>query len=73
VRRLGTSSTSLAAGSGAPLAKPRALAWASVFGDPSEAVDLAWAGAHRCGGEVDTVARVSIFAGQKSPLNGHYV
>jgi hypothetical protein len=61
-RRLGASS----AGFGAPLAKP-APAWASVFGDPSETVDLAWAVAHRCGGELNTVARVSIFVGQNSP------
>jgi hypothetical protein len=40
-RRLGASSTSMAAGSGAPPAKPRAPAWASVFGDPFGMVDLA--------------------------------
>jgi hypothetical protein len=66
VRRLGASSTSMAAGSEAPLAKPRAPAWASVFGDPSGMVDLAWAAAHQRGGELNTVARVSIFAGQNS-------
>jgi hypothetical protein len=67
VRRLGASSASMAAGSGPPLAKPRAPAWASVFSDPSRTVDLARAAAHRCGGELNTVARVSIFVGQNSP------
>jgi hypothetical protein len=51
-------------GSKAAPAKLRALVWASVFGDPSGTVDLAWAVAHRRGGELNTVARVSIFAGQ---------
>jgi hypothetical protein len=41
VRQLGASSTSMAAGSGAPPAKLRAPTWASIFGDPSETVDLA--------------------------------
>jgi hypothetical protein len=63
----------MAAGSGAPPAIPRAPAWASVFDDPSEMVDLAWAAAHRCGDELNTVARVSIFAGQNSPQNEHYI
>jgi hypothetical protein len=53
----------MAAGSGAPPAKLRASAWASVFGDPSGMVDLARAAAHRRGGELNTAARVSIFAG----------
>jgi hypothetical protein len=57
----------MAVGSEAPLAKPRAPAWASVFGDPSGTVDLAWVVAHRRGGELNTVARVLIFAGQNSP------
>jgi hypothetical protein len=57
----------MAVGSGAPLAKPRAPAWASVFGDPSGTVDLAWVVAHRRGGELNMVARVLIFAGQNSP------
>jgi hypothetical protein len=52
------------AGSGAPLAKPRAPVWASVFGDPFRAIDLSQAVAHRRGGELNTAARVSIFAGQ---------
>jgi hypothetical protein len=65
--QLGASSTSMAAGFGVPPAKPRAPAWASVFDDPSRMVDLAWAVAHRRGGELNTVARVSIFAGQNSP------
>jgi hypothetical protein len=56
----------MAAGSWAPPAKPRAPAWALVFGDPSGAVDLARAVAHQCGGELNTAARVSIFAGQNS-------
>jgi hypothetical protein len=67
VRRLGASSASMVVGSGAPLDKPRAPAWASVFGDPSGTVDLAWAAARRCGGELNMAARVSIFAGQNSP------
>jgi hypothetical protein len=67
VRRLGASSTSMAAGSVAFPAKPRAPAWASVFGDPSGAVDLARVGAHRHGGKLNTAARVPIFASQNSP------
>jgi hypothetical protein len=66
-RRLGASSASMAAGSGAPPAKPRAPAWASVFGDPSRMVDLARAMAHRRSSELNMAARVSIFAGQNSP------
>jgi hypothetical protein len=66
-RRLGTSSTSMAVSSGAPLAKLRVPAWASIFSDPSRTVDLARATAHWRGGELNTVARVSIFAGQNSP------
>jgi hypothetical protein len=54
---------SMAAGSGAPPAKPMALAWALVFGDLFGMVDLAWAAAHRCGGELNMVARISILAG----------
>jgi hypothetical protein len=65
--RLGASSVSMAAGSGAPPAKPRAPTWASVFGDPSRTVDLARAMARRRGGELNTVASLSIFAGQNSP------
>jgi hypothetical protein len=57
----------MAAGSGAPPAKPRAPAWASVFDDPCRMVDLAWEVAHQRGGELNTEARVSIFAGQNSP------
>jgi hypothetical protein len=57
----------MVAGSGAPSAKPRAPAWALVFGDPSGTVDLAWAAAHRRNGELNIAARVSIFAGQNSP------
>jgi hypothetical protein len=64
---LGASSASMAAGSGAPLAKPRAPAWAVVFGETPGVVDLAWAVAHRRGGELNTAARVSIFASQNSP------
>jgi hypothetical protein len=60
VRWLGASSVSMAAGSGAPPAKPRAPTWASVFGDPSGTADLARAVAHRRGGERNTAARVSI-------------
>jgi hypothetical protein len=65
-RRLGASSASMAAGSGAPPAKPRVPAWVSVFGDPFGTVDLARAVAHWCGGELNMAARVSIFAGQNS-------
>jgi hypothetical protein len=54
-------------GSGPPPAKPRAPVWASVFSDPSGTVDLAWVATHRRGGELNTVARVSILAGQNSP------
>jgi hypothetical protein len=71
-RRLGASSTSMAAGSGAPPAKPRAPS-ASIFDDPSGMVDLAWAAAHRRGGELNMAAWVSIFAGQNSPYNGYYI
>jgi hypothetical protein len=57
----------MAVGSRAPPAKPRAPAWASVFGVPSGMINLAWVAAHRCGSELNTVTRVSIFAGQNSP------
>jgi hypothetical protein len=57
----------MAACSGAAPAKLRALAWVSVFGDPSWTVDLAWAVAHRRGGELNIAARVSTFADQNSP------
>jgi hypothetical protein len=52
--------------SGAPPAKPRAPAWASVFGDPSRMVDLAPVAAHKHGCELNKAARVSIFVGQNS-------
>jgi hypothetical protein len=61
------------AGSGTPPAKPRAPAWASVFGDPSAMVDLARAVAHRRSGELNTTSRVSICASQNLSLNGHYI
>jgi hypothetical protein len=51
----------MATGSGAPPAEPRTPVWASIFGDPSGMVDLAWAAAHRRGGELNTTTRVSIF------------
>jgi hypothetical protein len=57
----------MAVGSGAPLAKSRAPAWAAVFGETPGAVDLARTVAHWHGGELNMVARVSIFAGQNSP------
>jgi hypothetical protein len=57
----------MAVGSKAPPSKLRAPTWVSVFGDPSVMVDLAWAAAHRHGGELNMMARVSIFAGQNSP------
>jgi hypothetical protein len=41
--------------------------WVTVFGDPSVAVDLARAAAHRRGGELHTAARVSTIADQNSP------
>jgi hypothetical protein len=56
----------MAAGSGAPPAKPRAPTWVSVFSDPSRMVDLARAAAHQHGGELNTMAGVSIFASQNS-------
>jgi hypothetical protein len=55
------------AGFGAAPSKPRATAWASVFGDPFGMVDLARAAAHQRGGELNTAAMVSIFAGQNLP------
>jgi hypothetical protein len=67
VRRLGASSTSMAAGSGAPPAKPGVPTWASVFGDPSGMVDFARAVTHWHDGGLNMVARVSIFVGQNSP------
>jgi hypothetical protein len=54
-------------GSGAPLAKLRAPAWAAVFSNPSRTVDLAQAAAHWHSGELNTVARFSIFVDQNSP------
>jgi hypothetical protein len=72
-RQLNASSASIEAGSGAPPAKPRAPAWASVLSDPFETVDLARVAAHRRGGELNTAARVSIFAGQNSSSNRHYI
>jgi hypothetical protein len=56
----------MVAGSGAPPAKLRAPAWVSVFDDPSRMVDLACAVAHRCGSDLNTMARVSFFVGQNS-------
>jgi hypothetical protein len=73
VRRLSASSASMAAGSRNPPAKLRASTWVSDFGDPSGTVDLERAVAHWRGCELNTVARVSIFAGQNSPWNGHYI
>jgi hypothetical protein len=57
----------MVAGSEAPPAKPRAPMWALGFGNPFGTVDFARAAAHRRGGELNTAARVSIFAGQNSP------
>jgi hypothetical protein len=57
----------MATDSWAPPAKSRALAWALVIGDPSRIVDLARAVAPWRGGELNTVAAVSIFASQNSP------
>jgi hypothetical protein len=57
----------MAAGFGAPPAKLRAPAWASVFGDPFRMVDLARAVPHQRGNEINTATRVSIIAGQNSP------
>jgi hypothetical protein len=56
--RLGASSASMAVGSGAPPAKPRALAWTAVFGETPGVVDLARAAAHWHDGELHTAARV---------------
>jgi hypothetical protein len=66
-RQLGASSASMAAGSEAPPTKPRAPAWASVFGVPSGMVDLARAVVHRRGCELNTAVRVSIFVGKNLP------
>jgi hypothetical protein len=60
-------SASMAVGSGAPLAKLRAPAWASAFGDPSETVDSAQAVAHWHGSELHTMARVLTIADENSP------
>jgi hypothetical protein len=38
----------------------------AIFGDPSRTVDFARAVAHRHNGELNTMARVSIFVGQNS-------
>jgi hypothetical protein len=65
--RLGASSTSMAAGSGAPPAKSRAPAWVSASGETPGVVDLARTAAHRCGSELHTMARVSTIADQNSP------
>jgi hypothetical protein len=65
--RLGASSTSMVAGSGAPPAKLRPLVWAAVFGDPFGTVDSARAVAHQCGGELHTTARVLTIVDQNSP------
>jgi hypothetical protein len=64
---LSASSASMAAGSRPPPVKPKAPAWASVFVDPFRMVDLARAAAHWRDIELNTVARVSIFASQNSP------
>jgi hypothetical protein len=64
--RLGASSALMAVGFGAPLAKLRAPAWASVFGDPSRKIDSARVVAHRRGGELHTAARVLTIADQNS-------
>jgi hypothetical protein len=66
-RRLNASSASMATGSEAPPAKLRAPTWAPVFSDPFGMVDLSRAAAHRHDDELNTAARVSIFAGQNSP------
>jgi hypothetical protein len=65
--RLGASSASMAAGSGAPPAKPRAPAWAAVFDDPSGTVDSAREVTHRRGGELHMTARVLTIVDQNSP------
>jgi hypothetical protein len=59
VRRLSASMATMAAGSGAPLAKPRAPAWALVFGDPSGMIDLAQAAAHRLGCTEDSAQKLN--------------
>jgi hypothetical protein len=53
----------MAVGSGAPPAKPRAPAWAAVFSETPGVVNLARAVTHQHNGELNTMARVSIFAG----------
>jgi hypothetical protein len=66
-RWLDASLASMVAGSRAPSSKPRAPAWAAVFGETPGVVDLARAVAHWRSSELNTMARVSIFAGQNSP------
>jgi hypothetical protein len=65
-RRFGWLWASTPASSGAPLVKMKAQKGAAVFGDPSGMVDSARVAAHRCGGELHTVARVSTIVDQNS-------
>jgi hypothetical protein len=66
VGRLGARSASMAAGSGAPPTKLRAPVWALASSETPGAVDLVRMAAHRRGGELHTVARVSTIADQNS-------
>jgi hypothetical protein len=66
-RRFGWLRASTPASFGAPPVKMKAPKGAAVFGDPSGMVDSAQAAAHRCGGELHTVARVLTIADQNSP------
>jgi hypothetical protein len=67
VRRFGWLQASTSASFGAPPVKMKAPKGAAVFNDPSGMVDSARAVTHRCGGELNTVARVLTVADQNSP------
>jgi hypothetical protein len=64
VRRFSLLQALTPASSGAPPVKMKAPKGVTVFGDPSTTVDSTWAAAHRCGGELHMVARVSTIADQ---------
>jgi hypothetical protein len=66
VRRFSWLRASTPASSGAPPVKMKAPKGAAVFSDPSGMVDSARAAAHRRGGELHIVARVSTIADQNS-------
>jgi hypothetical protein len=57
----------MAAGSGAPPAKPWAPTWALASGETPGAADLAWVVAQRRGSKLHTAARVLTIVDQNSP------